>query len=209
MKKYLACSVIFLMVASCTEKLDGYLDGYVQPVNNRAILSNLLPASELLLEDFGVSSPLSIDVNNREIVIPDFRKNTISIINKDNLTLRSEIKLSQGEGPGELNRMNDVHATDEFLFILDNSLGRILILDYYGELLREVTINSNANRILAAPSISPEKIIAYNTNPGQKLFSIFDLEGNLLSEFGDVSGESLNPMMLGGRIHIEGCNIMP
>jgi hypothetical protein len=201
MEKYLIYSIVFLFFTSCTENIDGYFDGNVQPVSDRIIESNLMPNSKLLLEDFGVSSPLSIDVNSRDIIIPDFRENTISIINKDNLALRSEIKLSQGEGPGEVNRMNDVHATDEYLFVLDNSLSRILVLDYYGELLQEITINSNANRILAAPSISPEKIIVYSTNPGQKIFSIFDMEGNLLSEFGDLSGETLNPMMLGGRVH--------
>jgi hypothetical protein len=193
--------LLTIIIASCIRKPDSYLDANTQSEDNRVVESTIQPKKEILLENFEVTSPLNINVNNGNIVIPDFRKNSITLISKENLETYSVINISQGEGPGEVTRMNDVYAGESHLFVADNSLGRVLVVDYDGNLINEISIQSNANRIIAAPNTNPDRIIIYHTNPGMNLFKIYDLDGNIVRKFVDVSNESINPMMLGGRIH--------
>jgi len=152
------------------------------------LISTTIFAKECLLplpsEDFYLSKPRSLDVDDHFIFIADENNNCFFRINK--YDHKNILKIGEkGKGPGELLAPDFIAVRDSVIYVNNRNNGNISLFNIDGEYLNSLNIIS-FGYIIDIDNKHIYSMPSYKTNFNM-LIDKYDVEGNYLESFGETS----------------------
>jgi hypothetical protein len=160
-------AVVFLVISSLCVCLPAQIviENPAKPSDPRA--GRIVTLEEVLRiedtgEDFYLKSPWKIRISPRGDLFVQDGQDQALLFDPQGRFVRNVLK--KGQGPGEMNYLTDIWASEDRLFLL-GAQGKILALDYEGQVIRELNLHlsgymrfilADAKRILLHKEGNPD-----------------------------------------------------
>ena len=136
-----------------------------------------------------LANPCDMVISSEGLIyILDSKDNDIKVFEKDGSFLKCFGRT--GQGPGEFGRPWSLSIVEGKIYVTDTGNRRVQVFSDDGEYLRSYKVPVEYGRGI---SFDEKGNIYLNTKGFRKskLISVYDIQGNLLNEFGDLEGESI------------------
>lgn len=154
----------------------------------------------ILADTSSIFRPAQIRINNNFTYVNDFADFTIYEYDH-NGNQKRKLSTTRGRGPGEIQHLTDFDVKDNTIWIADSQSMRVTSYSLEtGEYVDSYSLEKRPMRI----TVLEDGFVALWLG-AEKLFSIFDLEGNEILHFGDiVEDQALHQLSLDGTIRSNG-----
>jgi len=197
--------LITFVITGCSSKEDvnPFFKKEPQETSHRVIHSDLSMLDSLSLYDLhGMNNPGLLNSDSDYLYVLDYSPHRLYIFEKPNFNVTQTITPETGRGPGEIMGIQSFSVNKNHIILADHSQHKILLWDFNGQFINEfITEQASPYRINIWDD--DEFIINSPTTSTESLFHKYDVNGNYLLSFGEVSRKDFNPFMYAGQTTID------